>query len=108
MNAFLCGLRTSVFFVIREAIRGFSFNHNSRRGIATCLNPRHFLTQSRRGRRGRTQADGMVFPCLALRTLRLCVRYCLVCYWLLDPTLVAPLGALVVQRQVMWLAALAS
>ena len=33
MNAFLCGLRTSVFFVIREAMGGFSFNRCSGLGV---------------------------------------------------------------------------
>ena len=33
MNAVLCGLRTSVFFVIREAMGGSSFNRYSRPGV---------------------------------------------------------------------------
>ena len=59
-------------------------------------------------RKGRGSMVGEFHPGFPPRTPRLRVRYCLACYWLLEPTLVAPLGAGVLQPQVMWLAALAS
>ena len=72
----LCGLRTSVFFVIREAMGGLSFNRYSRREIATCLKPKAF-SHAEPPSSQRADASGrgrFCFPCLALRTLRLCVK----------------------------------
>ena len=112
LNAFLCGLRTSVFFVIYEVMRGFSFNRYSRLGVGHAFETQAIFSrgdaESAEERKGRASMAGGFHSAFPPRTPRLRVRYCLACYWLLDPTLVAPLGAGVLQRQVMWLAALAS
>ena len=112
MNAVLCGLRISVFFVIREAMGGSSFNRYSRPGVGYAFETQDIFSRggavSAEKRKGMGSMVGGFHPAFSPRTPRLRVRYCLACYWLLDPTLVAPLGAGVVQRQVMGLAALAS
>ena len=62
VNAALCGLRTSVFFVIRGAMGGFPFNRDSRRGIARRLKPQGNISR----RSAEFAEGGVVFAFRAL------------------------------------------
>ena len=87
MNAFLCGFRTSVFFVTREATSGFSFDHYSRPGVGHAFETQDIFSRgaavSAEKRKGRGSMVGGFNPAFPPRTPRLRVRYCLVCYWIL-------------------------
>ena len=96
----LCGLRTSVFFVIREAIGGFSFNRCSGLGIGRAFETQGIFSRgaavSAEKRKGRGSMAGGFHPAFPPRTPRLRVRYCLACYWLLEPIPAAPYGVVCV------------
>ena len=83
MSAALCGLRTSVFFVTREATSGFSFNHYSRPGVGHAFETQDIFSRgaavSAEKKKGRRSMAGGLHPAFPPRPPRLRVRYCLVC-----------------------------
>ena len=83
MNAFLCGLRTSVFFVIREAMGGSSFSRYSRLGVGHAFETQGLFSRggavSAEKRKGRGSMVGGFHPAFPPRTPRLRVKYALEC-----------------------------
>ena len=74
VNAFLCGLRTSVFFVIREAMGGFSFNRYSRLGGGHTFETQDIFSRgaavSAEKRKGRGSMAGGFHPAFSSRSPR--------------------------------------
>ena len=69
-DAFLCGLRTSVFFVIREAMGGFSFNRCSGLGVGHAFETQDIFSRgaavSAEKRKGRVEPTGHASPAFPL------------------------------------------